>query len=111
MLAVVMVDVGQHGERSLEYAHRLRSDLLKHLYVPHKVYCYTCKPASMYPRTRCKPHPIGVDWHNGCMFRAGAFREDRLLYLSSDIIITDDINCLAEYEGEFSTSQKAHIMM
>jgi hypothetical protein len=45
------------------------------------------------------------------MFRAGAFIEDRILYLSSDIIIRDDINCLAEYEGEFATSQKCHVMM
>lgn len=111
MLAVVMVNVGNHRGMGVEYAQRLRSDIMKHLSVPHHVYCYTELPASFYPRTRCKPHPVGVDWHSGRMFRAGAFEEERIMYLSLDTIITKDIDLLMEYEGDFAASQHCHVMM
>ena len=59
MLAVVMVNVGNHRGNGIEYANRLRSDILKHLAVPHRVYCYSDQPACFFARTRCKPHPAG----------------------------------------------------
>lgn len=110
MLAVVMVNVGNHRGMGVEYANRLRSDVMKHLSVPHKVYCYTDQPACFYPRTRCKTHPVGVSWEIGRMFRAGAFTEDRILYLSLDTIILNDIDELATYEGEFAVSDGLHVM-
>lgn len=111
MLAVVMVDVGNHRGMGVEYAQRLRSDVMKHMAVPHKVYCYTDQPAVFYPRTKCKPHPVGVSWESGRMFRAGSFDEDRIMYLSLDTIIRADIDELAGYEGDFATSQSCHVML
>lgn len=111
MLAVVMANVGNHRGRGVEYANRLRSDLMKHLSAPHRVYCYTDQPAAFYPRMRCKPHPVGVPWEIGRMFRAGAFQEERIVYLSLDTIITGDIDELATYEGEFAMSAGKHVIV
>ena len=109
MLAVVMASVGNYRGRGVEYATRLRSDLLKHLAVPHRVYCFTDQPASFFPRTRCKPHPTG-EFQNGRLFREGQFQEDRILYLSTDTLILKDIDELASYEGEFAMSQDLHVI-
>lgn len=110
MLAVVMANVGNYRGRGVEYANRLRSDFMKHLAVPHKVYCFTDQPASFYPRTRCKPHPVGVPWEMGRLFRAGQFQEERIIFFSLDTIITRDIDELAMYDGEFAVSAGGHVM-
>lgn len=110
MLAVVMANVGNYRGRGVEYANRLRSDFMKHLAVPHKVYCFTDQPASFYPRTRCKPHPVGVPWERGRLFRAGQFQEERILFFSLDTIITRDIDELATYEGAAAASAGGHVL-
>lgn len=110
MLAVVMANVGNHRGMGIEYAHRLRSDFMKHISVLHKVYCFTDMPASLYPRTRCKPHPVGVPWDYRKLFRAGLFEEERILYFSLDTIITDDIDELASYDGNYAISAGGHVM-
>lgn len=110
MLAVVMVNVGNHRGNGVEYANRLRSDIMKHIAVQHRVYCFTDMPASLYPRTRCKPHPVGVPWDMSRMFRPDTFAEDRILYISLDTIIVDDIDDLASYECHYAMSAGGHVM-
>lgn len=110
MLAVVMANVGNHRGRGVEYANRLRSDFFKHLAVPHRVYCITDQPASFYPRTRCKPHPVGAAFERERLFRAGQFTEERVLYVSLDTIITHDIDELADYQGECAISRGGHVL-
>lgn len=110
MLAVVMANVGNHRGMGVQYANRLRSDVMKHLAVPHRVYCITDQPASFYPRTVCKPHPVGQRWEIGKLFRGGLFREERILFLSLDTILLKDIDELATYEGDFAVSDHLHVM-
>lgn len=110
MLAVVMANVGNHRGMGVEYATRMRSDILKHISVLHKVYCFTDMPASLYPRTRCKTWPVGKPWDESYLFREGLFVEDRILYFSLDTIITDDIDELACYDGPYAVSAGGHVM-
>jgi hypothetical protein len=110
MLAVVIANVGNHRGNGIEYAQRMRSDFMKHIAVQHKVYCVTDQPACFYPRTRCKPHPVGVKWDESRLFRQEQFTEDRILYFSLDTIIIEDIDELAAYDGPFAMSAKGHIM-
>jgi hypothetical protein len=110
MLAVVIANVGNHRGMGVEYANRLRSDLMKHLAVPHRVYCFTDQAASFYPRTRCKPHPRGR-WEMDRLFRPGQFKEERILYLSLDTILLKDIDELAGYEGEAAASAGGHVLL
>lgn len=112
MLAVVTIQRGNYRGMGFEYQNRLRSDFMKHIHVPHKVYCITDAPASFYPRTRCKAisEAVAGGWEKVRLFKPGMFSEERILYFDLNTIITQDINEIASCDADFAMSNGAHVM-
>lgn len=95
-LTVACVQTGNYLGMGEAYVRRLKSDVDKHLTVPHKFVCITDQPLE---GIECVPSKYPGWWEKIRMF---SLLEGRVLFLDLDTMIFQNIDHLAEYEGDFA---------
>jgi len=94
-----------HGTKyDPEYVRVLKSMVGRHLTIPHDFLVVTDSP-SKYPRLNTVPPPKGLPgwWAKLGFFQEGAYQlEGDILYFDLDVVIRENIDCLATVPGDFT---------
>lgn len=109
MLNVVCLNVSDYLGHGALYVDNLYRAVRKHLSLRHEFYCFCdhATPISAYDQRvhliqRLPPGLTGW-WNKMALFREGTFgRDDRVLYLDLDTVITGSLDDIASYDGRFA---------
>ena len=82
------------------YVETLQAMVERNLTLPHEFICFTDCPENYDCKTIKLPDGYSSWWNKVCIFQSGLFgKDDKVLYLDLDIVITGNIDFLFEHEG------------
>lgn len=109
LITFVCVNWGNYCGRGVEYVNKLYAGVTRNL--PAKTfYQFICfseeEQKGLLDGIKTKPLPKGVNgwWNKLYLFKDGLFpKNQRIVFLDLDTVITGDIDLLTNYKGEFAT--------
>jgi len=102
-LTVACVQWGNYEGRGAEYANVLADAVRRHLTAPHRFLCFTDAGSGLDEGIEARALPTGMrGWFNKLWLFAPGVLSGRVLFLDLDTVITDSLDDIAEYRGDFA---------
>ena len=84
-----------------KWVNRLYRAVQRHLTLPHRFVCMTDDSSAIQCYTKKLPADVQGWWAKIALFRKGVF-DGPVLYLDLDTVITDSLDFVGEYKGDFA---------
>jgi hypothetical protein len=82
------------------YVNKLQKAVRKHLSLPHRFVCLTDDSSGLKCRTKQLPRELKGWWAKLYLFNLHL--EGKVLYLDLDTLVTDSLDFVGEYDGDFA---------